>query len=70
MVTFKSNGMPLVHHSRNLRAIYTDGNLFCTMSVMKAHLDAMEDRYLNPKTSDKVCRALHVEMDLLAEICG
>lgn len=63
-----SNGMPLVHDSRRLRAIFAGGNPYCGKRELVDHLAAMEARYLDPRTSDKVSRALHVEIDLISEV--
>jgi len=63
-----SNGMPLVHHARRLRAIHAEGNPFCTQAALVDHLQAMTTRYLDPRTSAKVSQRLHVEIDLLGEL--
>lgn len=62
-----SNGMPLVHHARRLRANHQAGNPFSTLAGLASHLAAMEARYLDPRTSDKVSQRLHVEIDLTAD---
>jgi hypothetical protein len=63
-----SNGMPLVHHARRLRANYEAGNPFSTLAGLKAHLSAMEARYIDPRTGPKVSQRLHVEIDLMADL--
>jgi hypothetical protein len=40
-----SNGMPLVHHARRVRANHEAGNPFSTLAGLKAHLSEMEARY-------------------------